>query len=258
MIHKQDNPTASVRNMARCAGVSLLETLIAMTLAVTLLTSLFVLYYGAARGAAKDESRMAAAQESRLVVQRLARDFKLVGLMAVQDVDGDSNDIQRDVPGQVWSDSVRNDFEYANTYDLVFTGDIDNDGCTETVRYTRNAPNSTIEQTVWEWSRDSLVWTSPVTKTVATHVDYLMFGFVDRDGNSIPPAGYVVGAGYTLNAGERSQVTAIEITVVTRSDRQENENPEYVYLPDGTYFYDGYQREVHRFWVRGRNLSLGV
>jgi len=243
---------------ARCAGVSLLETLIAMTLAVTLLTSLFVLYYGAARGAAQEEARMSAAQESRMVVQRLGRDLRLIGLMALQDVDGDADDINRDVPGQTWSDSIRNDFEYANTYEVVFTGDIDNDGRTETVRYTRNAATSTVQQTVWKWSRDSLIWAPSVTKTVATNVDHLMFGFVDRNGNRIPPSGYVIGAGYTLNAGERSQITAMEVIVVTRSDRQENENPQYVYLPDGTYFYDGYRREVHRFWVRGRNLSLGV
>ncbi|MDD5087247.1 MAG: hypothetical protein PHI18_00415, partial [bacterium] len=191
-------------------------------------------------------------------VQRLGRDFRMVGLMALQEADGDADDINRDVPGQAWSDSVRSDFEYANTYDVVFTADIDNDGRTETVRYTRNAAASTIQQTVWEWSRDSLGWAPPVTKTVATKVDYLMFGFVDRNEDRIPPSGYVVGAGYTLNAGERSQITAMEIIVVTKSDRQENENPQYVYLPDGTYFYDGYRREVHRFWVRGRNLSLGV
>ncbi|MBU0509537.1 type II secretion system GspH family protein [bacterium] len=258
MRRRFSNRKTLPRARPRCAGVTLLEMLISMTLAITLLTSLFALYYGAARGAARDEARGAANQESRMVVQRLAREFKLVGLLAPQDVNGDANDINRDVPNESWSDSIRSDFEFANTYDLVCTGDYDNDGRTETIRYRRNAGHNTVEQTVWEWSRDSLRWLPPVMKTVATHVDHMMFLYWDRDGNSIPASGYPYGSGYTLTTGERSRVTAVEIMVVTRSDRQENAHPEFLYLPDGTYWYDGYHRTVHRFLVRGRNLSLGA
>jgi type II secretory pathway pseudopilin PulG len=242
----------------RSAGLSLLETLIALALSMVLLTSLFVLYYGAARGAAKEEKRSSADSEARLITRRLARDFKLVGLMGPEDVDGDSNDIRRDVPNMPWSDSLRNDFEYANTYELVFTSDVDDDSVTETVRYYRDDVTETINEQIWKWNRDSLCWTSARTGPVANHIDFLMFRYYDKDGNTIPnPETYPPG-GYTLGAGERGRVTMVEVTVVTRSIQQEGGNSQSLSMPDGTYWYDSYRRVVSRFMVRGRNLSLGV
>lgn len=242
----------------RQQGITLLEMLISLSLSVLLLSSLFVLYYGAARGAASDQNRSAANQESRRITERLTRDFRLIGLMALQDVDGDSNDINRDVPGMAWSDSARADLEYANSYEIVFTGDVDDDGRTETVRYWINRDQQKLFQTVWEWSRDSTRWSAPTVRTVGTMIDYVMFGYFDRDGNSIPPGNPYPYGGYTLTAGERIRVTTIEITVVTRSPHDQNARAEFLYLRDGTYWYDTYERTVHQFMVRGRNLSLGA
>ncbi|RPH95059.1 hypothetical protein EHM69_05555 [candidate division KSB1 bacterium] len=240
------------------AGITLLELLIGISLSAVLLTSLFSLYYGAARGAAKDQNRSVANRESRLIGDRLARDFKLVGLMATQDVDGTADDVNRDVPGMSWSDSLRNDFEFANTYNVIFTGDVDDDGCTETVQYIRDDANDLIKQVYWRWSRDSVRWMGPIERSVATHADHLMFVYYDRDGNTIPnPMVYPTG-GYTLTMGERARVTSVEVTLVTRSDIAESGNPQFVYTPDGNYWYDGYRRIVQRFMIRGRNLSLGA
>lgn len=241
-----------------CRGFSLLEMLIAMVLSVVLLTSLFSLYYGAARGAAKDASRSVADNEARMINHRLSRDFKLAGLIPLQDCNGDSNDVTRDVPSQPWSDSLRQDFEYANTYDVVFTCDIDNDGFTETVQYYRDNVANRLMQKTWEWSRDSIQWNPPVERSVASNVDYIMFTFYDRDGNSIPNPLHYPSGGYTLSYGERSRITAVEIIVVTRSDRAENGHSQMVYAPDGHYWYDDYHRTIQQFLVRGRNLSLGA
>jgi prepilin-type N-terminal cleavage/methylation domain-containing protein len=239
-------------------GFTLLESLIAVALSALLLTSLFSLYYGAARGAATNASRTSENREARMINHRLSRDFKLVGLLAPQDCNGDSDDVNRDVPGELWSDSLRQDFEFANTYDIAFTGDVDNDGVTETVRYVLDPVNSRLFQYTWEWSRDSVAWSPPVMKRVANYVDHILFNFFDRDGNPIPnPVQYPTG-GYTLSAGERLRVTTVEILIVTRSERAESGYAQYVYTPDGHYWYDGYHRVVQRFMVRGRNLSLGA
>jgi type II secretory pathway pseudopilin PulG len=236
------------------SGYSLLELMIAMTLAIVLLSSLFILYYGATSAAAKEELRGQAHKESRLVTKRLARDLRMVGLMAPLDINGDANDIKRDVPGQAWSDSLRSDFERANTYDLIFTSDIDNDGRTETVRYFLE--NRQIKEKTWKWSRDSLRWLVPQTRVIANNVDFLMFGYYDRDGNTIPDIVTYPHGGYTLGMGERTRVTAVEVTVVIRSDRRENSRPSYMHMPDGTYWYDKYDRVEDRFLIRGRNLRL--
>jgi len=63
-----------------------------------------------------------------------------------------------------------------------------------------------------KWARSKIPETSRRT------LDFLLFRYYDRDGNTIPnPVTYPVN-GYTLGAGERVRVTEVEITVVTKSD----------------------------------------
>jgi len=248
----------AVHRLPRASGVSLLEMIIALTLATVMLTSLFSLYFGAAHAIAKEDNRMTADRSGRLVVQHLTRDFQLVGLMALQDVNGDANDIKRDVKFQTWSDSIRQDFEYANTYSAVITADIDNDGHTETVKYYLDAAHKILKQQAWRWSRDSVTWLAPVTRNIASKVDFLMFRYFDKDGNTIPnPVTYPNG-GYTLSAGERSRITEVEITVVTEADQAGDGKLAFLTMPDGTFWHDRMKRDVQRFVVRGRNLSLGA
>ncbi len=237
-------------------GITLLEMLLSTSLAIVLLMSLVVLYYSAAKSAAKEENISSASRDARMVVRRLARDFRLVGLMAPEDANGDANDIKRDVPNQTWSDSTRDDFEFATTYQLAYTSDFDNDGRTETVWLYLSG--TSLTERVWEWSRDSLRWRMPRTRVLANDVDYVFFDYFDREQHRIPqPTGYPVG-GFTLSGGDRRRVTAVEVTVVVRSDQAENGPNEYLTLRDGHVFYDRYRRSVYRFMIRGRNLSLGA
>ena len=209
-----------------------------------------------AKTAAREENLSSASRESRMVSRRLAREFRLVGSLAAADADGNANDINRDVPSQTWSDSIRDDFEFANTYELIFTSDVDNDDRTETVRIYLDG--TTLKEKVWEWSRDSVRWRAPVTRELASGVDYVMFDFYDRQQTRIPePTGYPQG-GFTLTSGDRQRVTVVEVTVVTRSEHAENQSAEYLVMPDGHSFRDRYKRSVQRFMIRGRNLSLGA
>ncbi|MBU1919419.1 PilW family protein, partial [bacterium] len=111
-----------------------------------------------------------------------------------------------------------------------------------------------LKQEIWEWSRDSVEWGQPMSKTIANNVDHLMFTYFDADGNPIPE--YLETGGVTLTPGQRIRVTAVEVTLVTRSAEEEQGYPEMVYTPDGSYWYDNYRRMVFRFLIRGRNLNI--
>lgn len=240
----------------RDRGISLLEMLLSMSLAIILLMSMVVLYYSAAKIAAKEENLSSASRDARLVLRRMAKDFRMVGLMAPADVNGDADDINYDVPGQVWSDSSHDDFELANTYELVFTCDMDNDSVTECVWLHLDGTN--LIQEVWEWSRDSILWGPAHSRILARDVEYLLFDYFDREQNRIPePSGYPEG-GFTLSNGDRTRITLVEVTVVMRSAREESGSQEYLVMPDGRTFNDHYRRSVHRYMIRGRNLSLGA
>ncbi len=228
---------------------------IAMTLGAVILVSLFSLYYVAAASAAKEESRAASVKEGRLLAMRIVRDLRLVGLFATEDIDGDSNDIDRDVPDISWSNGAHEALEYASTYSLVFSCDIDNDSLTETIGLWRNADG--IQQDMWEWQRDSVDWSVREARVLGSNVDGMLLRYFDSDGDEIPQAGAIPVGGYELTPGQRMHVTAIEVTLVIRSDNQErNNHRSYLSLPDGTYWYDNFHRELYRFMVRGRNLNL--
>lgn len=236
-------------------GGSLLEMTIAMTLGAVILVSLFSLYYVAAATAAKEESRAAATSEGRLLAMRLVRDVRLMGLFATEDIDGDSNDIDTDVPDITWSNGALEAIEEASTYNLVFSCDIDNDSLTETVGYWMN--DNGIQQDMWEWQRDSTDWSMRAARIIGDNVDAVLFRYYDRDGNEIPSSGPIPSGGYTLNAGERMRITAVEVSVVIRSEEEVNQDHRtYLMLPDGRYWYDNFHRELYRFMVRGRNLNL--
>lgn len=237
-------------------GITIIEMLISTSLAIVLLMSLVVLYYSAAKTAAKEENLSSASREARLVLRRMARDFRLVGLLAPADMNGDSNDITRDVPSQTWSDSIRDDFEFATTYELAYTCDVDDDDHSETIWMYLDG--NSLTQEIWEWSRDSVGWRQPQIRTLASNVDYLMFDYFDRDQNRIPqPTGYP-GGGFTLSSGDRHRITAVEVRVVLRSAHEENAPAAYLIMPDGHSFHDQFRRSEFRFIIRGRNLSLGA
>ncbi|MBL0061084.1 MAG: hypothetical protein IPP40_06240 [bacterium] len=224
-------------------GGSLLEMTIAM------------LYYVAAASAAKEESRAAATSEGRMLAMRLVRDVRLMGLFATEDIDGDSNDIDRDVPSIAWSNGIHEPVEYATSTQLVFSCDIDNDSLTETIGLYSNADG--IQQDIWEWKRDSVEWGIRNARVIGNNIDGVLFRYYDMDGNEIPQSGPIPMGGYTLTVGQRLRITAIELTIVVRSNNEEQvSHRNYVMLPDGRYWYDNYHREVYRFMVRGRNLNL--
>lgn len=237
-------------------GFTILETTISVSLSLLILTNLFIFYYGSAKTSAKEQIKMSADRESRMVAMALIKQLRLVGLTAPEDMDGDSNDINRDKSNFFFSDSVYDDFEYANTYSIVFTGDVDGDDRTECVMAYLSGDK--IYERLWEWSTDSLTWGNEELRSMGNNVDYLMFNFFDSRGDPIPnPVVYPEG-GYTLTSGERARVTTVEIIVVLRTEDILEGERQYTYLPDGTYWYDNYKRIVQRFMVRGRNLSIGV
>ena len=238
----------------RCAGVSLIELLISLGLAMVILVALVMLYFGAAKTAAREENISSASRAGRLISRRLARDFRLVGLIAPLDMDGDSNDISRDVPGQPWSDSTRDDFEYATSYELVYVGDIDNDSMTETVNLYQSG--NQLMQKVWEWQRTTRSWTGPVERSLGSSLDHIIFNYFDDTQHRIPTG--TTGYPVTLSPGDRRTITSVEVTLCFRSASPENRRPERVVLPDSTTYFDTFRRVVLQFEIRGRNLKLGA
>ncbi|MBU1935816.1 hypothetical protein KKG05_00325 [bacterium] len=242
------------------AGFTVVEFTLAMMMTIVLMAVTANVFQGVMQRSALESKKDEARADGRLIVKRLDHNMRLIGLMAPLDVNGDSNDVNTDVTGQTWTDSVRDDFEYVMNNELVFTSDYDNDGKTETVWIWRN--DLDLHETVWEWSRDSMRWSAPTDRILSRNVERLLFRFYDRYQNTVPKILGQSGGGSVLlsvplTSGERRLVTELEMILILRSDFEDKQRKYYTMFPDGTSAHDGYQR----FWlttrVRGRNLALG-
>ncbi len=233
---------------SRERGFSILELIVGMTLTLILMTVTASMFQGVVRSASVEGTKDEAKADGRLIMRRLEREMRLIGLLGPPDMDGTADDITRDVPGMAWSDSIRDDVEYAKMDELVLMGDCNNDSITETVRIWRSGLD--LYETVWEWSRDSVRWEAPMNRILSHNVERLIFFYYDQNGNPLPVAG---GPG-PLTAGERWLVAQIELVLIMRSSFEDKQHPYYSSFPDGTNTCDGYLR----FWlssrVRGRNL----
>jgi hypothetical protein len=243
-----------------CAGFTLTEAIISMTLSVLLLGGMTVLYYGAAKTVHREEVRNESTEIARMFQNSLTKDLTLVGLWATEDIDGDSNDIDTDVPGMTWTDSLFEAFEYCNTYGVMFTADIDNDSVTEAIHlYTNDDDEMSVWERVYKWDSDSTGWVHQYADQIALGIEHLMIRYYDNEGNELPDGitpGYYPPEGYTLTRGERSRVTAVELIAVTRSDQTRNGHRAYYFAPDGWMVADTYEHTIQSFMVRGRNLRL--
>jgi hypothetical protein len=231
-------------------GLTVTELIMATTLALVMMATMAGLFQGVVRRAAVEGRGDEARDSGRLVMKRLERNLRLAGLVAPQDGDGTSDDITGDVPGQAWSDTLRDDFEFATMNELVFTGDCNDDSVTETIRLWQSGLD--LYESRWQWSRDSVRWNGPVVRKLATNVEKLLFSYFDRNGGSLPIGG---GSG-PLTAGERRLVASVEILLITRSDYEDRQHPYITNFPDGTSTNDGYQRFWLRSRIRGRNLWI--
>jgi type II secretory pathway component PulJ len=229
-------------------GFSIVELIIGMTLMLVLMTVTASMFQAVVRGASIGGTKDEARADGRLVMRRLERNLRVTGLRSPLDVDGTSDDISRDVPGMAWSDSIAEDFEFAQRDELVLMADCNNDSITETVRIWRNGLD--LHETVWQWRRDSVKWGAPVHRLLSDNAERLIFFYYDPNGNPLPG----VGVSGTLTAAERWLVSQVEMVLVMRSAFEDKQRPYYTSFPDGTYTCDGYLR----FWltsrISGRNL----
>jgi prepilin-type N-terminal cleavage/methylation domain-containing protein len=241
------------KTIANQRGFSFVEMIIALGLAVIILTAFVQLYIYSGRATVWGEQRAQSTRESRLAMMRIQRDFRQAGLIAIEDADGDTNDIFRDVVGQTFSDSVNDMFEEATSNSVTFEGDIDNDNLTETVRYYLEG--NRLKRYVWEWSRTYRRWIPEIEgRVVGNNVDFLMFTYFDGANNPIPnpvPSPY---QGLTLNRQQRAGIKSVGVDLITRSDRQDFQRVHTGVYPDNTTFRDGFVRQHLADLVKCRNL----
>jgi prepilin-type N-terminal cleavage/methylation domain-containing protein len=235
-------------------GFTIIEILIALSLSAIILTSFVHLYTYCGKTTTWQIQGAEANRDARLAMMRIDKDFRSAGLIASQDVDGDSNDISRDVLGQVFSDSSHEIFEEAKWNTFTFEADVDNDSMTETVRYYMDGTD--LKRYVWVWSRDSLKWRPKIPgRPVGTNVDFVMIQYYDANNIQIPNPTPIPYSSITLTPQERAGIRTIKIDYITKSSKENTQKIHTGNYPDGTTYCDGYTRQHLTSIIKCRNLQ---
>lgn len=234
-------------------GFTIIEILIAMSLSAIILTSFVQLYVYCGKTTTWQVQGAEANRDARLALMHVTQDFRAAGSIASEDMDGDSNDISRDVLSQVFSDSIDEIFEEAKWNTFTFEADVDNDSITETVRYYLDG--DVLKRYVWQWSRDSLKWRPEIAgRPVGNNVDFVMFRYYDANNIQIPNPAPVPYSTLNLTPQQRAGIRTIKIDYITRSSKENSQKVHTGTYPDGSTYCDGYPRQFLTSIIKCRNL----
>ena len=236
-------------------GFSIMEMFVALGLSAIIITAFIQLFIYSGKTTAWKEQEIQASRDARITMMRFARDLRHAGLIAFDDCNGDSNDINTDVLGETFSDSLNEFFEEALWNSLTFQADVDNDSVTETVRYYMDGDQ--LKRYVWQWNPTS-GWQPEIEgRVVGNNIDFLMFTYFGGNNVQIPISPPDPYSSVNLTRSERAAVRAVRIDIVTRSER---ENFRKVHVgtypgPDELTFNDGFVRQHITSNVKCRNLQ---
>jgi prepilin-type N-terminal cleavage/methylation domain-containing protein len=234
-------------------GFSVVELLIAMGLSAIILASLVQLYVYCGKAAMWGGQGAQVNRDARLAMMRVVKDFRQAGLIATEDIDGDSNDIHVDVLGQAFADSINENFEEATWNTFVFEGDVDNDSITETIKYYLDG--NQLRRYVWQWHGDSTRWEPEIAgRSVGNNVDFVMFSYYDANNTQIPnppPSPYNT---LVLTRQQRAKIRTVKIDLVTKAAKENQQRIHTGTYPDGSSYHDGYSRQHLESTIKCRNL----
>ena len=215
-------------------GFTLVEILIAMGVSLVVLGGLVSVFVIQNKTYTQQGRVIEMQENARAGIEMMTRELILAGYIAPSSVP------TTDVGGESFTDNVADYVEEADAEKIAFEADVDNDGETETVRYTwSGVPGDPLRREVWEWNETNGAWGgSGGAQPLAENIQSLVFSYYDENGTEL--------SSIPLNSTDRANLRRITIQLTGRT-RQ----------PDPDYPADsGYRTRTLTSDVSPRNLSL--
>jgi len=212
-------------------GFTLVEILIALGASLVVLGAL-VSTFVIQNKTYTQQGRVIEMQENtRAGIEMMTRELIMAGYVAPGSVP------TTDVSGETFTDNGADYIEEADIEKITFEADVDNDGTTETVRYTWSGiPGDPLRREVWEWNG---AWGgSAGAQPLAENIQGLVFTYYDQNGTELSST--------PLNSTDRANLRRITIRLTGRT-RQ----PDPHYPANG-----GYRTRTLSSDVSPRNLAL--
>lgn len=164
------------------SGFTLVELMVAMTLALVVLAGVIYLFSSSNRTSVAQDHLVSTAQTVRSALEIMGHEFRMAGYIPLNNLPGGAATINADVAGQTWSNGVIERVEEAAANSITFVADLNEDGQAETVRYALNGMNLT--RTSWEW-QPGVGWVvqAPGVVNVADNITLLNLAYTFEDGD---------------------------------------------------------------------------
>ncbi len=166
-------------------GFTLVEIMIAMVLGLYLMSKVYDVLITQQKAYSVQDQVVESMQNARVGVDFMTRDLRMVGYIAEEWITGgvvpnaDVNDAGNGFSG----DGTAEDIDEASATAFTFEADIDADDKTETVRYSYNTTDKTLDKMVWEWDSANTIWVADANGLlpIAENVSSLTFTYLDKN-----------------------------------------------------------------------------
>jgi len=210
-------------------GFTLVELMIAVAISGIALTAIYQMFIGQRKTYSLQNEIVQMQQNVRACEHMMVREIRMAGY-EVPDIY-----VKVDVPGESFSDGVKDAFEEATSQSIAFTSDVDGDGKMETIRYSLK--NNSLVRERWRWDTPKGNWKrSGGARSMSENIEGLNFNYwilADNDGDS-----YVDEEGehlFTNQPGKegRKNIRIVRLTLTAKSTRPD---PNYVHPVHGDHF----------------------
>ena len=169
----------------REAGFSLVEMMIVIAILGVVMAAMYSMFTHQQKSYSVQDNVAMMQQNVRVGLDYLVKDIRMAGYIP-EDIPFDSSDPpiptpqtpapSSDVVGQPFTDGVSESIEQATSTTVTFQADVDNDAVTETVQYTLNGTDLTME--VWQWNPGTSTWNpSSGPQIIAEDIESLAFTY---------------------------------------------------------------------------------
>ena len=166
-------------------GFSLVEMMVVLSILGVVLAAMYSMFTHQQKSYSVQDHVSMMQQNVRVGLDYLVKDIRMAGYIP-EGIPFDPSDPPvptpqkpaptTDVPGEPFTDGVAETIEQATATTVTFQADIDNDAVTETVRYTLNGMDLTME--VWQWNPVTSTWNpSSGPQIIAQDIENLSFTY---------------------------------------------------------------------------------
>ena len=165
------------RNKER--GVTLIEMMVALTMFGLIISGMYNVFNSQQKSYSVQDNVTVMQQNVRVGLDYMVKEIRMAGYIPEGIPPNNASPSNDTLPSSPFTvDGVSESIEEATASAVTFQADIDDDGITESNRYTLDVGNDTLTREVWKWNAGTTSWdASTGPEIVAEDIENIVFTY---------------------------------------------------------------------------------